>query len=252
MSEPALEITVKIGCSNWCKCCPQFQLINKYNDKNKTLSVDNFKKILSNVPKNVMVLFSGFCETFLNLQATEMIVYSIESGYPTSLYTTLVGACEADFKKLAGKKLIDCVIHSPDDIYFIYDYNKWKLQYSLFKLYKIPHKLMSLGPTKILGAIQHSPHNRAGNVVDLPINNVEGKIGCSVSNIRKLDNNIVLPNGDVYLCCMNYDLSQKLGNLLEENWDEIHSGKNYQQIISLMNEEKSDILCRKCHAVVKI
>jgi radical SAM protein with 4Fe4S-binding SPASM domain len=252
MSQPALEITGKIGCSNWCKCCPQLKLISTYSDSKKTLSLEDFKIILNHVPKNVMILFSGFCEIFLNQHAIDLILYSIDSGYPTCLYTTLIGSNEDDYKKLSKRQLVDCVIHAPDDKYFVYNYSKWKEKYSLFKQYRIPHKLMALGPTNVVGTTIHNPHSRAGNLNDINSNYVKGKIGCSVSNLQKLDNNIVLPNGDVYLCCMDYSLENKLGNLLEERWEDIHSNINYQWIVKLMNEENSDIICRKCHAVVKI
>ena len=32
------------------------------------------------------------------------------------------------------------------------------------------------------------------------------------------ESGIVMPNGDVYLCCMDWALEYKLGNLLEQSW----------------------------------
>lgn len=54
------------------------------------------------------------------------------------------------------------------------------------------------------------PISRAGNLFKTK-RKKEG-LRCSESNY---DNNIMMPNGDVYLCCMDYGLKHKLGNLLK-------------------------------------
>jgi len=38
---------------------------------------------------------------------------------------------------------------------------------------------------------------------------------------EKLYHNVLLPNGDVSLCCMDYGLEQILGNLFESEYDDI-------------------------------
>ena len=44
--------------------------------------------------------------------------------------------------------------------------------------------------------------------------------------LEKLYHNVMLPNGDVSLCCMDYGLEHILGNLLEQPYDEIMPENN--------------------------
>jgi len=39
--------------------------------------------------------------------------------------------------------------------------------------------------------------------------------------IEKLYHNVVLPNGDVSLCCMDYGLEHIIGNLLDQSYEEV-------------------------------
>ena len=57
-----------------------------------------------------------------------------------------------------------------------------------------------------------------------------------------------MPNGDMYLCCMDYGLKQKIGNLLESNYLDIVSikNKNLSDIVDKMSSENDDIICRQC------
>jgi adenine C2-methylase RlmN of 23S rRNA A2503 and tRNA A37 len=72
----SLEITTKIGCSNMCSYCPQQKIIRAYNDKETIMSLETFKICLDKVPKDVVIVFSGFCEPFLNPICIKMIKYA--------------------------------------------------------------------------------------------------------------------------------------------------------------------------------
>lgn len=232
-----LELTLKIGCSNNCLCCPQDKLIKTYKDDKKEMSYGDFLKILNNVPKYVDIFFSGFCEIYLNELTSYMLQEVKKHGHNITIYTTLVGATERDIQVLKEINPRILVIHKPDDNYFKYNIAKWTSIYNLVEKYKIKHTVTSL---------DHSnTHSRAGNNGDSGIY-MTGKIGCSVGENQRLNNNIVLPNGDVYLCCMDYGLKHKLGNLITQTWNEIHNGDAINKLRDLMNQNDSDILCRKC------
>jgi hypothetical protein len=246
---PALELTLKIGCSNNCKCCPQDKLLRAYSGPQE-MTLEVFRKIMNHVPQNVEILFSGFCETFLNKNASTMIKEAYKDKHPVALYTTLVGAKKEDLDDLREIKFLNCTIHAPDEINFIYSYEEWMNLYTYFLSLDIPHSLMVLGPSKI-NATMHSPHTRAGNVKEEKFR-IFGPIECRVGDGQALNNNIVLPDGDVYICCMSYNLQHKLGNLIVDDWNRIHSGYRYQRIVDLMNSENSNLLCRTCHEGVKL
>lgn len=73
-----------------------------------------------------------------------------------------------------------------------------------------------------------NPISRAGNLFETK--RKEGNLKCSVSNY---DNNVMMPNGDVYLCCMDYSLKHKLGNLLTTHFNRLDRNPPFE-------------LCRYC------
>lgn len=73
-----------------------------------------------------------------------------------------------------------------------------------------------------------------------------GAIACSLCG-QELNRNVLLPDGTVLLCCMDYGMKHILGNLREQSYDEIMNGGEMQRIKKCMNDElKDDILCRSC------
>ena len=54
----------------------------------------------------------------------------------------------------------------------------------------------------------------------------------------RVDDNVLLPNGDVALCCMDYGLQNILGNLLKCNYDELFHTDAFKkiQLYSHLNE----------------
>ena len=65
------------------------------------------------------------------------------------------------------------------------------------------------------------------------------------------DRNVLLPNGDVVLCCMDYDLKHVIGNLLTQTYEEIMQGKPLQDLIALNEspEFSKCSICKSCENV---
>ena len=91
-------------------------------------------------------------------------------------------------------------------------------------------------------------NDRAGN---MEVDNVVAKkqkygaITCMRSNNR-LDNNVLLPDGTVILCCMDYALKHILGNLQNDSYKNILNSKESMRIREGLQNESINILCRKC------
>ena len=64
---------------------------------------------------------------------------------------------------------------------------------------------------------------------------------------KKFDHNIVLPNGDVYICCQDYSLKQPIGNLYTNDFDSLDRGK----ITAMSNEQDNECICRYCELAQK-
>ena len=101
--------------------------------------------------------------------------------------------------------------------------------------------------------------SRASNLNDKEVRkrapsmtNYEGGVGYKAGKIicksNSLTSNVVIPNGDIQLCCMDYGLESKLGNLLEDDYDSLHNGSAMKYITDRMTDDtiEGDIICRRC------
>lgn len=230
---PTLEITTIIGCPNKCDYCPQDLLIKEYQG-NKLMSLDDFKRILSHTPKYVQIDFTGFSEPFFNRESSKMMRYSLEQGYRTVLYTTLGGLTHEDVNILKGIRFNDLVFHVHKGI----DKDKFKEKRALFESMVHPANRTAILDSDY-GYVNTPVWSRAGNVFGtMPL---KGKFLCHFAG-KLFDHNVVLPNGDTYLCCMDYGLKHKLGNLFTDLYTELDRDSIYE----LSEQEESDCICRRC------
>jgi len=224
-----LEITTKVGCKNMCWYCPQDKLLDNYKG-NTDLSFDSFKKILSNVPKNVKIEFSGFSEAFLNRESSFMMKYAIQKKYLVELFTTIVGVTKEDVQHLKDCLFERIWFHQFDG----QNEDEFNEKINWFKS-KIKAKNYAL---TIVDKKYNNVLTRAGNLSD--VKEQLGPLTCK--STADFDHNVVLPNGDVYLCCMDWSLKHKIGNLFETHFDKL----NRESIKILALQYKSNIICRKC------
>lgn len=99
-------------------------------------------------------------------------------------------------------------------------------------------------------------HDRAGNLDDDILISAtrkrHGKISCSLCG-QALNHNILLPDGRVLLCCMDYGMKHVLGNLLQQSYEEIINGSEMQRLKCAINGDESiDLLCRGCSSATEI
>jgi len=86
---------------------------------------------------------------------------------------------------------------------------------------------------------------RAGNIEIKGKPFIE-KIKGKISGCRLLYVNQLVPNGDVFICCMDWQLKFLLGNLLEVEFEQLFTGETYQNILKGLEDDNSEILCRYC------
>lgn len=265
----SIEITTVIGCKVNCRHCPQNILVQKYFENNQhrvsVMTLDTFKYCLDYFPKEYDISFGGMSEPFLNKEFVNMLKIAMDQGRHISLYTTMVGMSRNDLKEILQMPLWFVVLHVADK----YGYANIPLTEEYYEnLKKIINAKKSDGsPFVNMCNAQGEPDDRvrkicegkyeiftemtdrAGNLEDrsLICTKIEtGKLSCG--NLGKdMNNNILLPDGDVVLCCMDYGLQHVLGNIYENTFEELMNGTEMQRIKRGMNgDEKEDILCRKC------
>lgn len=67
----------------------------------------------------------------------------------------------------------------------------------------------------------------------------------------EFNNHVVLPDGTVLLCCMDYGMQHVLGNLKTQTYDEIRNNWEMKKIFQgAQGDESVELLCRKCLSAV--
>lgn len=196
-----VEITTYIGCPNRCSYCPQDLLIKTYKG-NRSMTIKDFKKILNNIPYDVDIHFSGFSELFFHKDAIKFIKEA-NKNHSVVIYTTTKGITEGMIESLKSMSFKEFVVHEIEcSIQLPFSHRRVKIT----------------DDNKI---------SRGGNLYDT------GKHSGRCIKSPEYKQNVVLPNGDLYLCCMDYGLKHRLGNLFKENFKNIKREKHYE-------------LCEKC------
>lgn len=249
---PTMEITTIVpekGCVVDCAFCPQRVLQSKYIGE-RTLTLDNFKRLVDKIPQDVRITFAGFVEPWQNKSCTDMVLYAHETGHPISVFTTAVGLSVADMDRIAhipyhGPPNGGFTLHLPDaellarhpiTAKFIETITWFRDNYTKIKNFET----MSMGDVhpKISHLFSWAPKyemwSRSGNLIResllrpeiIKLKNRWNAIYHEDKNrtcgcVEHLYHNVLLPNGDVSLCCMDYGLDQIIGNLYHQTYEQV-------------------------------
>lgn len=244
-----LEITTHIGCPVNCMDCPQAKLLYHYQGR-KDLDLDDYKKAIDKVPPGTRIDFSGMCEPFANPHCTDMILYAAQKGFLLALYTTLQGATKDDWERLRGVRYEVVTIHLPD-----------KNGRSHFKITDEYLELLGLWETNNYschGEIDDRVypflkqrnlitfmHDRAGNVECRPHRSIDPMVGLTcITSGKAMNHNVLLPNGQVLMCCMDYGMTGVFGNLFEQEYNEVLYSPTACAMRQTLNQGES--ICRHC------
>lgn len=233
---PALEITTSIpvnGCPPRCAFCPQDKLQAAYVGE-RLLSLPDYKKLIDKIPQEVQITFAGYVEPFINRDCAAMIRHAYMTGHKVSVFTTGVGMSLNDLEQIWDLPFTGVqggfVLHLPDvEGYFSHHSSKYADLLSAIKRKKIKNfrtvTMGTLSPTlreMFPDTIRQTMYSRAGNLkmdglVQIGTKEVPTTCGCQ----ERLYHGVLLPNGDMSLCCMDYGLDHVLGNLYEQSYEEI-------------------------------
>lgn len=272
---PSVEITTVIGCKVNCRYCPQSLLLKKYfrdnPNRESVMSMDTFMTCLEHLPQECHVMFCGMAEPLLNPMCGDMIYQTYKSGRGIELYTTFLGITMEELEKIWDIPMNYVNVHVAD----INGYADIPVTDEYLELLKkaINHKGKNGKPfinacnaqgevhpkVKALcnGKLDISTilHDRAGNLEGETLiskRNGTGILSCTLCG-QDLNHNVVLPDGTLLLCCMDYGMKHVLGNLKEETYEEIMNGDKIVKIKEgLMGNTDIEILCRRCSNAAKI
>ena len=223
------------------------------------MSLATFRQCISTVPSEVDISFAGYAEPWLNPECTAMVEHANSQGHGIRIFTTLVGMDEDDVERLRRLPIKLFVVHVFDDGMHM------NPKYVSERHCRLTRRVIDAGiaPLRFLvfGAVHPQlenilPHDmivrtrplisRAGNVdasIVPPRERVEGPLVCIEGREYR---NVLLPNGDVTLCCMDYERRHVLGNLLTDDYRALHTGEVFEAILRRLDGAEGFLLCRTC------
>ena len=275
---PVMELTTMIGCPLMCTFCPQENLRTNYGKDTKYMQPMDLLTVLSKIPKNTRIDFSGMSEPWANPEATTMLEMVLYMGFKVAIYTTLYGMTNPERVKKVLESHPDKVevvmLHLPDANG---NMKGWKYSEEWLENLKVMSQLnlpCGVGAMTMDGSGLVAPelqgivgrlagwkgHTRADS---LPVEQIGGQdISITPRNDFALtcrstpfyDRNVLLPNGDVVLCCMDYNLKHVIGNLLKQTYEEIFAGEKLAEIVRMNEKPEFDkcSICKSCENVRKI
>lgn len=268
-----LEITTRIGCPVSCTYCPQDKTVKNYRGGDRVMSVETLSKCLDKVPiqynpegnQYPRIEFSGFSEPFSNPNCADLINVVYDKGFrDITLYTTFRGMKMEDYERIKHIPFTFASIHLPDekgmakipvnDEYFkllkafmdtfvigFFAYGKIRQDVTDFILQQRPDAFKGRYKWQI------DIHSRAGNLDNVPARErLNGHIWCSALPFMEFNHNILLPNGDVSLCCMDFSLKHIVGNLLTDDYESLLKSEEHNKVVAGMYIDEMNSMCRLC------
>lgn len=278
-----LEITTMIGCPLMCTFCPQKELKVAYGTsthsgkESKYLAFEDFETILRKLPSHVEIGFSGMSEPWANPQCTDMLKLALEQGRNVRIFTTLYGIRKDDAKNIIAlltkhKRQVQFLnIHLPDAKN---NMTGWKPSQEWLSVFVLFLELLNARTLSSFGVMTMdsagSPHpaldmfdiklrpgwagnTRAGSLDESQVQGqklIKAKHGSPVScsSTPFYDRGVLLPNGDVALCCMDYSLKHIVGNLLTMGYDDLFKteGMNNLRVANMTPGQSNCSICKSC------
>jgi hypothetical protein len=234
-----LEITTQIGCRIGClNYCPQEIIIKNYKG-NKTMTFEQFKFLIETVPRTLPIFFSGLCEPFQNPETTDMILYANRIGHPISVFSTLTGLNPDNARKLIVVPIDKFVLHLPDaygnaKIPQTQDYFETR---SIIEMNVKHLEYMNMGWNFISNKCEDMARGLAIH-----------KNGRRLCNFLESPAYQLLPNGNVFFCCMVRGLTEMVGNLDNHTYMEL--AERHKRISERLQKD-SESICHYCNVSEK-
>lgn len=274
---PSLELTTMIGCPLMCTFCPQKNLHKAYGKDVKYMTVETISTVLEKIPTNTRIDFSGMSEPWANPECTQILKKVFEKGFRVAIFTTLYGISKEQtdelvelFQKYDHQIEMIC-LHLPDSNGNMLGWkytDDWKYAYEKITTVKLskPVGCMTMdGSGRVHNDISHfasityQPHlHTRADSLDIEQIGTQPIVmtprhshALTCKSTPFYDRNVLLPNGDVVLCCMDYNLKHIIGNLLDQTYEEIFKSEELMKLIEIneKNEFSKCSICKSCDNV---
>lgn len=251
----SLEITAVIGCARSCVYCPQDLIIEKYKlvkgRPDHLLHPKTLEKVIQNLPSELLVYWTGFGEPLQNKYFPELFNMICNAGFKSQISTTLFCANPESIDIICDRAKWDRVtLHLPDnsgymkaqiDDKYLFDLKRviLSMNYDVDMIHvfgslndKIKDMFESADLSDVVSRINFveidlnssTTTSRANNLkTDNPVilnenNHDNSLLFCKA---KRFNQPVLLPNGDLAMCCMDYGLTNIVGNLIYEPYESI-------------------------------
>ena len=203
-----------------CSYCPQdaYKRAYKRMPGRHSATLDDYKLMLANVAHTTRNIdFSGYTEPLYNPYWFDIFQHTLEQGYAVTLFSTLGNASLDDLDKLSGLALNRIYVHFLDHVIqrhklaFLIERCREHHLDLVFIYFDEDGRELATDFQNQVGCERWTAHSRAG-LVNIGRRYLQGPVSCSE---QRHFSNVVLPNGDVHVCCMDFALQYKIGNLLD-------------------------------------
>ena len=259
-----LEITTAAPCRLECAFCPHevFQRNYSGSNRDRMMSWETFMTSLQKLPVEVGISFGGMSEPFLNPLCADMVLEAKSQGHMIEIFTTLVGLTATNLTRIIAALSLGYAQH--EDRVFIHlpsvegtDRMPLTQEYlaCLEHLatpgcrvefhYHGTRVADSISHISFGDRLRHWPlHNRATNETRV-LRKTTRKTG-QITCVMNAEVNILLPNGDVCLCCQDFGVEHVLGNLCLEDGNDLYRSSEFIRIRQGWRDETIEIPCRYC------
>jgi molybdenum cofactor biosynthesis enzyme MoaA len=254
-----IEITPSIGCAMMCNYCPQLLIttVSKKNNEKNKMDYNEFKLFTKNIPDNTVIHWTGYTEPLLHKDFDKFVMFLHENNFDQLISTTMHGYDKSQNFMSSFNNFISVNFHLPDNknlmkikvsdsyleklekaILFQAQKNKKNITFQVigedfeFRVKKLLNKLVEkdiILKKNVLIENDIASRSDAINVDDL---NFVHKTSIKKSNQknklfycsdRRLNQAVMLPDGNLNICCMDYSLSGIIGSIKDQNLNDIYS-----------------------------
>ncbi len=255
-----VELSTVVGCRMACDFCPQKLHVRSYAAKSGDfqMSMATYEQCLVNIPSGIEIMLAGYAEPWLNPHCTDMLLRAHATSHPVSVYTTCVGMTVADVDRIKHLPFLHFCIHLPDDAGRM----QLKVTPEYLDTVRACLKFIPMAKTMVVGKVKpelekaigrktpdgtRSLISRAGTVENVKAPYKSGKL----KNQDCMYHSVLLPNGDVQMCCCDYSLKATLGSLLSTSHKELYKSDAFQHILAALKDESQSLICRNCELAVQ-
>lgn len=262
----ALLISTGVGCGVLCSYCPQVAIGRAYKQRvgPTRMSMDTFKACVEKLPQDVTIDFTGFYEPFLNPDCAEMLLHAAQTGHSVRLSTTVSGLTTEQIDRIKHLPFVKFAVHLPDSkaltrivvdnqyLRSIAHLVQSGISNLAFHVHEGPDGPEPMHPDvqaildeNAIAAENRWVNTRAGSI-DVAWKTAPQRLSGPLQYCPRLRQNVLLPNGDVALCCMDWKLEHTIGNLLVDRYEDLFESAVYKQVLRGHFDESVDLLCRGC------